>query len=106
MNLVNFRLVLDYIKTHPDEYDQGQWGRHALYGNCTSAYCFAGHAFALFKNRQPIYQSEESEFRIPMDAMLFLEITDGDWLFNVKRTIEDFERVARGEIDEHGEPVL
>lgn len=39
------RQVLEHIEAHPEEWDQGSWGRRIGTSNaCGTAYCFAGHA--------------------------------------------------------------
>lgn len=108
MNLANFRLVLESIKANPQKFDQGTW--------CGSAYCLAGHAYALSKGGEPpTLEMDKKGLVVETCAIDFLQLrrvefyeeTDSHhWLFHWTRTLEDFERVARGEIDEHGKPVL
>lgn len=38
------RRVLDHITAHPDEHNQGHW---ALWSDCGTAYCVAGHAVVM-----------------------------------------------------------
>lgn len=91
MNRINFKRVLDAIKADPDSWNQSVW-------HCGTVHCFAGHAQILAGH--PV-----SPAKTRWQAIEFLEIDDyeSDYLFNGRRTLEDFEHaLAKGCFDESG----
>jgi len=95
MNLENFRKVVQLIKAYPEEWDQGFW--------CGTCCCVAGKAAWMLKG----HYSNLIERIIPI-ACKFLEINwdperdEPLWLFNYRRTLEDFDDVLAGRRDEYG----
>ena len=79
MNEVNFRLVIDKIKSCPAEWDQSQW-------HCGTKHCFAGWAQVLSGNPQ-------SSLFVRRDARKFLGLSrdEADYYFASNRTFEDFQ---------------
>lgn len=109
--------VRDYIKDHPDEHDQNDWGKYhqqqlAEFG-CRTTYCIAGHVCvtlsgdipvwggAEFNSEEPIYMNQVraldgTKHWVPDRALELLGLTDGeaDDLFfcsddSVLRVIDD-----------------
>lgn len=102
MNLDNFRKVLDYVKSHPTEWNQRFWNlESAQDADCGTAYCIAGHAQRMAGGTDTMQTCE--------DASRFLELDKRDWLdgccwlFGSERTLEEFEQVAAGLRDENGQ---
>lgn len=79
MNKENFELVLNKIKTDPDQWDQGRW-------HCGTVHCFTGWA-------QTLSTGKEDIGTIRTDVMVFLDISskDFDYLSSLKRTLLDFQ---------------
>lgn len=83
MNIKNYKKVLKKIKAHPETWDQRLW-------HCGTAHCFGGHA-QIFSGR------EANDCTIRFDARIWLNISlhQADYLFDMDRTIEDFEGVLK-----------
>lgn len=82
MNIENFRAVLAYIKTHPDEWNQQTW-------HCGTVHCLAGHA--------QIMAGKAADTRtVRRDARVWLDLSspEADYLVASRRTLQDFEAVA------------
>lgn len=48
INIPLLRKTLEYITAHPDEWEQGVWGKRVWQGNvCRTSHCLAGHAVVL-----------------------------------------------------------
>ena len=79
MNIENFKLVLDKIKSCPSQWKQNVW-------HCGTAHCFAGWAQILSGNK-------EDERSVRRDARVFLDISnfDANYLFAATTTLSDFE---------------
>lgn len=86
MNKVNFQSTLDYIKYHPEEFDQ------ALFFNNPSLtkHCFISIAQKLSGKEQKAYQWEITK----KDAQEFLDIDAYEirYLTSQNRTLEDFDK--------------
>lgn len=83
MNLDNYKMVLDTIKRHPDQWDQTNWHGHYI---CRTTHCFAGWA-------QILSGREECGWRTRKDAMDWLGLEDQDaiYLFHSGRTLGELE---------------
>lgn len=53
VNVELLRRTLEYIETHPEEWDQETWG-------CGTVACFAGHAVALSGNWEEAYKGRST----------------------------------------------
>ena len=83
MNKENFRLVLDEITAHPENWNQESW-------HCGSAHCFLGHAQIMAGKPQ----NEATTFR---DARIFLGLNRLEALYvahwvRTLRQLKDFVR--------------
>ena len=80
MNIENFKLVLNQIKSHPETWDQKNW-------HCESAHCFFGWA-------QILSGKAVNTDNVLRDARSFLETTklEEKYIVNAYRTIEGFEK--------------
>lgn len=102
MNIKLFREVVDYIKDHPEEWDQAHW--------CGSSCCIAGHTIRMFGTEEERKLTHESTIQaIPYNQiekvctmvqarateLLDLNRYQQVWLFHSGRTIRDFEAVER-----------
>lgn len=114
MNLEHFKQVLDYIKTHPEKWNQKYWNPLSAreHDECGTAYCIAGHAQRMYLNSvMPSAKLTRSPYVTILHAYKFLEISaaaDGSypWLFSGLRTMADFEEVAVGRLDEYGKHII
>ncbi len=83
MNIKNYKKVLKKIKAHPETWDQKMW-------HCNTVHCFGGHA-------QILSGRKANDSTIRFDARIWLNISldESNYLFDLDRTIEDFEAVLK-----------
>jgi hypothetical protein len=88
-NKENFCCVLDYIESHPTEWQQSSW-----HSPCRTTACFAGRAQIM--SGAPINNEATTVRR---DARIFLGLTkhEADYLFASHRTLEDFKAFGNGD---------
>lgn len=116
MNTELFGKALERIKANPRDWAQEFFDRSE--NPCGAACCIAGHVVELSNVIPTVLMmdvggaiwawdpgSAEFEGTVPRIAQRLLEITDGQarWLFDHKRTLEDFERALRHGPDEFDE---
>lgn len=90
-NIARIKEQVDYIKAHPEEWDQRYW-------HCKTCHCIAGFGhIAAMKNNAKFYFDNLETFgdvlRGARVAAHYYEITEtqSDWLFDKNRTIADFD---------------
>jgi hypothetical protein len=85
MNKKNFKAVLDKIQADPSCWNQSSW-------HCGTSHCFAGHA-------QILAGKEADDTYVRQHARIFLElnIRQANFIFDSKRTIEDFKEFLNTE---------
>lgn len=100
VNVPLLRQTLDYIKTHPQEWDQEVWRQVRP---CGTVACFAGWACALNGDRfnpddWDFVITDESGVSFPIEdrarEILGLTIGDADWLFDGGNTLDDLEQIV------------
>ena len=86
MNKENYDKVLAVIEANPQSWNQKTW-------HCGTQHCFAGHA-------QILAGKEPNDDTVRRDARQFLELTQNEawYLFNGRRTLEDFKNYYCGNI--------
>lgn len=85
MNRENFKIVLDKIESDPSCWKQSLW-------HCGTKHCFAGWAQILSGNKP-------NEETVRRDATRFLDVlwVEASYLFNPRRTLEDFREFLKYE---------
>jgi hypothetical protein len=86
MNLENFNKVLAVIEADPSKWNQGEW-----HSECGTKHCIAGWSQILAGRKANINT-------VRGDAREFLDLTsfEAEWLFNPRRTIDNFKAVSSG----------
>lgn len=92
-NVALLTATLEYIKAHPEEWDQKTW-------RCGTTACFAGHAVkqagARWVNQHEVITSDGRKEFIDEYAseILGLNRTESYYLFDACNTLEDLERIV------------
>lgn len=103
MNRELLTRAIQYIKAHPEEWDQRSFEDPSARRGCGTAFCLAHHVCEEAGERPTVniydidvLYGEAYENTVPGMAERLLEISDeqGTWLFDSNRTLADFDRVA------------
>lgn len=81
--------VIQHIKAHPETWDQGVY-----HSPCGTAHCLAGHA-QIFAGLDPSANHAKED----ATTWLGLKLIEGCFLFNGRRTIQDFEDFRDGKLE-------
>lgn len=92
MNIENFKLVLEKIKSSPCQWDQSAW-----HSSCGTKHCIAGWA-------QILGGAEANSETARMDARIFLDLTmnEANFIFSSSRQMSDFDRIVSVAFDSDG----
>jgi hypothetical protein len=90
MNKENFRLALEQIKAHPEQWDQGVW-------HCGTRHCIAGWG-------QILSGKPADSGTARRDARIFFDLgyDEADCLFGAGATLEEFEAALEDGYDRAG----